>query len=748
MRFGAARRLNVNPLGNEDLGTERSYIVRPATNAKGDEVDLSEFVHSLLRRKWLILGCSFAVAALFYLLTAQMTSYYTARATLMLDPRDTQISTSQALVSDLQLSNPILDSEVAVIQSNQLLEQAISSIGVDRIDALYAEANAPLPPFSWFRSKKPASGSETDTTEEIDAPPALIPPERVKMNRVSSRIREGLSVRRVGQSYVIEILSETVDPQLSSLMANNLANGYIQQQIVNRREAALRATTWLSNQVEAQRTQVERAEAAVEDFKSAQIISDGASSDIVSQQMIELNDQLARVRAEIAAEEAQVQQIEAVLQGDGAPAVGDLLSSPLFATLRERRLVLLQEDANLATRLEEEHPERRQIASVIAQLDAEMTDEARKVIEGFRNDVRILEFREQALLENVSELEAKLAAISRSSLELRQLEREADALRGTYEDWLARLSEARSQVELQSAEAFLINAAKIPSGPSAPRPKLLTAFGAVLGLVIGLIAALVLETSSHGFARSAQLEAAHGFPVVGSLPKGNWSGPGEIFASLADDPYSLFSERLRQLRETLLSRKESGTSHSYVLLSSVPNEGKSTAALALARMFAISNRSTILVDLDTRQSAIYREANLTMEHDLGDFIAGRVSLSQAIMRGGALNFDVLGSSSSKGILSDAVKHSELVELVETLKRHYEIVIIDAPPVLAVSDALMVAGVADSLLYLVRWRKTPKRAVKMGLTHLASIGARPEGMVLTMVSTQQDPDYYVRHYNYG
>lgn len=735
----------MNTFNTRDPDPERAYIIRPsAARMQGDEVDLSEFLHALYRRKWLIAGCALAMAGLFFLLSSQMTTYYTARATLMLDPRDTQISASQEIVSDLQLSNPILDSEVAVIQSNQLLEQVITGIGVARIDALYAEANAPAPPLRWLKSlvSRPA-----DSSAPPEAPP-LIPPERAQMNRVFSQLRKGLSVDRVGQSYVIEILASTVDPQLSSLVANGLANGYIQRQVAGRQEVALSATKWLAGQVDTQRAQVEQAETAVEDFKSEQLAVQGPSSEILSQQMVELNAQLAQVRAEILEARAQVQQVEMKLNSDGAGAVGDQLSSPIFATLREQRLALLQEDANLATRLGAEHPQRRQVASVIAQLDAEMAAEADKIIQGFNSNVRILEFREQALMQSVSDLETQLSQISRSSLKLRQLEREHEALLRTYEDLLARLTEARSQVELQRAEALLINAAEIPGAPSAPRPKLLTAFGGVLGLVTGLIAALVRETSSSGFARGAQLEAAFGLPVLGTLPKGRWSGPGEVYASIAEDPYSLFSERLRQLRETLLSRKERGLPRSYLLLSSVPDEGKSTTAMSLARMFAMSSRATILIDLDTRQSTICQEAGLEMEHDLSDYLSGKVALNKAIVRSPGAGFDVLGSQTGKGILSDTLKHSELAELIETLKQHYDIVVIDAPPVLAVSDSLLLAGVADSLLYLVRWRKTPKRAVSMGLAHLDSIGVRPEGVVLTMVSIKQDPDYYVKQYSYG
>lgn len=737
----------MNKLPNEPIGIQQENLFGFMPERADDDVDFNELLFSLLRRKWLIVGCTLLSAVLFWLLSAQMLTYFTARATLMLDPRETQISTSQELVADLQLSNPIVESEVAVIQSNDLLEQVIGRIGVDRIDRLYTEAYLAKSPFVWLR-KSGAGDVSGGRADGAQVGSDLIPPEQVRMNRVSSYIREGLTVRRVGQSYVIEVLARTVDPQLSSLVANHLAEAYIERQTSLRREAAVRATAWLSDQADAQRAQVEAAEAAVEDFKSAQLVSEGASAEIVSQQMIAQNDQLARVRAEIAAAKAQVRQLEAVLRSGGAPAVGELLSSPLFETLREKRLALLQEEATLATKFGPEHPDRRQITSMIKQLDEEMAQEVRKLVAGFRNDVRILEFHEQTLLQNVSALEAKLAAISRASLELRQLEREADALRGTYEDWLARLSEARSQVELQRAEAVLVNAAKIPAGPSAPRPKLLTAFGAVVGLAIGLVVTVVFETSSRGYARVIQLEQAVRVPVVGCLPKRKMSGSDGISSFLSSGPYSLFGERVRQLRETLLNRIDAEAAQCVVVLSSLPNEGKSTTALALARVFALSNRKTVLLDLDLRHSSAYRLFKSDKPHDLADVISGRTTLGEAIAQGGDFGFDVLGGSCGKLALSDALHQSELVALIDELKQHYEVVIVDAPPVLAVSDALMAASAADFLLYLVRWRKTPKRAVKNGLSQLASMGVRADGMVLTMVSAKQDPDNYLRRYGYG
>ena len=267
-------------------------------------------------------------------------------------------------------------------------------------------------------------------------------------------------------------------------------------------------------------------------------------------------------------------------------------------------------------------------------------------------------------------------------------------------------------------------------------------------MIGALCIALLLETASTGFVRAAQVEESTGLPVLTTLPHTDEDTPRSTLDRLIQDPYSLFAERLRHLRETLLLTNDSDSAHSFVVVSALPGEGKTTTAAGLARMCALSGKSTLLIDLDTRRSCVFRLDVIEMVYDLADVLAQRAGLNDAIQSAPNLGFDLLCSAGHTEVLADGLQKTDLRSLIETLKSTYDVVIIDAPPVLAVSDALLVASVADSVVFTLRWRSTPKQAVSAALMQLGSIGVRPTGIVVNAIALDRDPDHLLKGYGYG
>lgn len=712
-----------------------------------DNADLLAVLRAVYRRKWIVLAATMLTAALFYLFASSLPEQFTARATIMLDPREQQIIANQdQVVGDLKLNNPILESEVAILRSSSLLETVIEQIGIERFDALDPMNREPsLLDKVLGRTQTPPSPDATNTAEGAGALEPLISPERRRVNRIVGALREGLQIARLGESYVIEITLTSIDAELSAAVANTLAQNYIAAQLADRQRVAETATAWLSRQVEERRTEVQRAETTAEEYRRTQLSEAGASSTVIEQQLAELNRQLANVRSDIATEQARLEQLQNALADRGAIQVAETLDSSAIVSLRGKRQDLLREDVMLSSTLGPNHPSRLNILTELKQIDGSLQVEVDNVAQSFQNEIEVLAKREESLASEVDELETRLADIDTSSLRLRQLEREAEVARTTFEDLLARLGETRAQVEIQRAEAKLINLAQIPLGPSAPRAKLMAAFGATLGLSLSLIMVLVFELVTTGFVQPRRLERETGIRVISTLPKIKLAGPNEALHELEDRPYSLFAERIRQIR-TVLTAGGTGRPQSVLVISSVPQEGKTTTSLALAHLCARSGLSTILIDLDTRRSVIQKELSPYVKLDLSDYMIGAAELDQAIIRPRGVDFDLAVTSRHPALLADSVSSGRMGELIDRLKTRYHIVIIDAPPILAVSDGLALSTVVDKVLYLVRWRKTSRRSVSSGLAALENLGAKPVGIVMTITDTDQDDAS--DHYGYG
>ena len=699
-----------------------------------DSVDLRAMGHALWRGRWRVLGCMVLFAALAFVGTAQIRPTYEATAKVMLDPRTTQIVTGEEVVADLDLSEQVVNGEAAVLRSNVLIERVVAEIGPQRLDAdgeigVTAEQAARL-------------------VATVDAPESRSADDDRTMQGLVWLIRRDLDVFPEGDSYVIAVRVANHDRELAADIANALGRAYIARQIEERRATTTDATIWLQERVSDLRTQVIEAESAVAEARADGLSAEGGTVATVRQQLADLNAQLVAARSDRVATDARIDQLETVLAEGGLTDVADLVSSPLVEQLALERLALTREDAQWAERYDETHPERRRIARDLARLERELAAEVQKIVAQLRNEADVARVREETLRDGIADLESRVVSITRTEQGLRQLEREAEAKRQTYEALLSRLSETRTQEQLTQPDAKLIERAGVPGVPAAPRPKLMGALGAMGGLALGLGLIFVSEITSQTFRSPREVEAITGLPLLGALPLRPPKDLMAATAELRDAPYSIYAERVRHLRTALLMRGGREASRAVTVLSAAPNEGKTTTVLALAQMSVLAGKTVVVVDADLRRSTMQAAFGWDMEEDFADFVRGQCSLDRAIYTDPEFGFDFLAARGAQPDAADRFSAGWLAEMVAELKRVYDVVLIDAPALMAVSDGLVLAQVADTRLFLVRWGETPRSAVASALASLDEMGLDVSGAALTMVDPAQcaEPELYGYAYN--
>ncbi|MEM9248039.1 MAG: polysaccharide biosynthesis tyrosine autokinase [Pseudomonadota bacterium] len=716
---------------------ERPAALRRAPSASdrgdADTVDLRGLFRAVWRGRWGILAWMFGLGALLYIAVRTVEPTFEATAKVMLDPRTAQIMAGQELVRDLDLSEEVVNGEAAVLRSNVLVERVISEIGPLRVDH---ENTFELTP-----------EIEADILEAIALPDARSAEMDQLIQGLVWLIRRDLTVFRDGESYVISIRTAHHDPALAAEIANTIATSYIGAQVDDRRDTTTSATAWLEDRAEELRAQLDVAEAGVAAARAAGLNLDGGSAETVRQQIAELNGQLVAARSDRVAAEALIDRLEAVRARGGIAEVAEIASSPLIEQLNLERIDLERQDAQWAQRYDVDHPERQRIARAQAGLDGELAGEVERIIAQRRNETQIALLRETSLRDGIAELEERVVSISSNEGGLRQLEREAQAKRDTYETLLARLAQARTQEQLTQPDAKLIERASVPSAPSAPRPKLMAALGLMLGLAGGLSRILFRELTADTFRRASDLEAETGLPVLAVTPVQPWQGLMASTAALRDTPYTPYGERMRHLRTSILMREGREQSRAVMMLSAAPGEGKTTTTLALAQMSVLAGKSVVVVDADLRRSTVQAAFGWDMEHDFADFIRGDCSLDKAIYTDPDFGFDVLAARGTHPDVADKLAVGWLSAVVSELKRVYDVVLIDAPAMLAVSDALVVAQVVDTRVFMVKWDATPRRSVLDGLAALEDVGLGVHGLVFTMVDPERSPDAQATGYSY-
>jgi len=697
-----------------------------------DSVDLRGLARAIWRGRSRIALCMVGLAAALWLLVSQLPATYEATAKVMLDPRSAQIM-GEEFVREIDLSEEVVNGEAAVLRSNVLIERVVAEIGPAAIDIDNLFEITPE--------------MEASIVAAIAAPEARDAGMDRMIQGLVWQVRRDLAVFRDGESYVISIRMEHPDPEMAARIANRIATVYIGAQVEDRRDTTTGATEWLEARAAELRVQVDEAERAVSQARAEGLTTDGGSAETVRQQIADLNAQLVAARSDRVAAEALIERLEEVLERGGFSEVAEIATSPLIEQLNLERIALGREDAQWAQRYDEAHPERQRIARARAGLEAELSEEVERIIAQRRNETQIAQLREESLREGITELEEQVISISRNAGGLRQLEREAQAKRETYETLLARLAQSRTQEQLTQADAKLIERASVPGSPAAPRPKLMAALGAMGGLAIGLGMILFKELAHHTFRRARDVEAETGLPVLAVTPLEPWRGLMQATAALRDNPYGLYGERIRHLRTAVLMRDGRDEARAVMLLSAAPGEGKTTTTLALAQMSVLAGKSVIVVDADLRRSTIQAAFGWDMQEDFADFIRGECTLDRAIYTDPDFGFDFLAATGANPDVADKLSTGWLSAVVSELKRVYDVVLIDAPAMLAVSDALVVAQVVDTRIFVVKWDETPRRAVADGIGALAEMDLDVAGVVLSMVDPARSPDAQATGYTY-
>lgn len=722
-------------------------VLTSSARSRGDNdgVDLDDLSHGVWRGRYIILGAALVCGLLAALAVSQVTPRYSAMSQVLLESRERRYMTDEQVVSDLKLNDQVMASEISIMRSNVLLEAVIVDLDrthpgiLDGIDPAKQAPSAIDQARDVVKSILPFAEPGAVTEDEVSR--------RARVERLTWAIRKNVEIWRDGDSYIISIAAQTVEPELSAALASSIAERYITLQLEGRQQTAAQATEWIEKRVDDLRSQVEAAEDAVEDYRGRLLVSHGTSLDIITQRMVSLNDELVKARIQRVSAEARYQEISRLMDAGGYESLGSTLSSETITELLQRRVAILANDAEWSQSFGTDHPERRKLQRQLDEVDRALNAEFQRALDAQRNEVEIARISEKTLGTDLDDVERKFMEISRSSIGLRELEREAEAARNMYTDLLNRYAETRTQENFQHADARIVETATVPGSPSAPRPKLMTLLGILIGGTLGLGYVLYQVLARPTYRNLADLEADSGLPVLSVIPQRKWKTSAEALHEVESSPLGPVAESLRKLRNELSLGSEDSDPLSVALMSALPSEGKTTTTLLLARLAEMADKLVIVVDCDMRQNSIQAEFQWPMEHDFGDLIRGECSLLDAIYTDTGRGFDVLATRQRLPDAADLLSSEWLRGVLEELKDYYDVILVNCPAMLPAADSLAVARAVDQRVMLVRHDHTPRPAVKRAYAMLENNGLDAHGNVLTQVDPDAVPQAYLYEYGY-
>jgi succinoglycan biosynthesis transport protein ExoP len=707
---------------------------------------LYDYLLILRKHQWLILSFTLAVVTIVSIATFRMQPVYIATTRIEIDRENANILPFQGTDSYdymMDLENYI-ETQSKILTSETLALQTIRLAG---------SAGSP-------GTSDPSQAVLTGSLANQQRPPEL------------GGFLGSLSVKRVPNSRLLDVSFEATNPLLAAQMVNAHIKNYMDQNRRSHYQSTTEATTWLTDQLDELRIKVKNSEdARLEYEKKNQIWELDDKQNITTQRLADLNKELTqaqsdRMNRQSLFEFAKSGEIDSVPQIRDNVAVQDLIHKRA-ETSAQYNDALAQYGPNF--------PKVQRLQAQLSELDASVIREKKSVVGRLESEFREARQREDLLTKTLDQQKIEANRMSELMVQYNILKRDAEANKSLYDGLLTKLKEAGISAALQSSNIRVVDPAMVPSFPARPAKARNIALAFLVGLVGGIGLALIREYMDNTVKTPDDIETLSRLPSLAVVPafaesngdakrsrllgggNGNGNGHGrERHAELVAQHYpkSQMSEAFRALRTSLLLSQAEHPPQIILVTSALPREGKTTAAANLAVTLAQLGDRTLLIDADLRKPGIGRLLNLGNGKfaGLSSYLAGVSSLELVTVQHPAIpNLSAIPTGPLPPNPADLLSSHKLADALAELRTRFKFIVIDTPPIMAATDAVILSVQADGVLIVVRSGETPKEAFTRTRDLLVSVKCHLLGVVLNAVDSSA-PDYYYSYryypYSYG
>lgn len=708
----------------------------PETEQSG----LAKIVESFRRRMWVFALSTAVVFLLVAFATLTSTRLYTATADIQLVGAQGNVLGGQVeeIVTGVNPDDSVMETESEILRSHALAARVVDDLNLSA-DPEFAPGGPGLVSRILNLFRRPAAADEA----------------RERAARRESAIQAlmgHVDIMRQPLTYIIKVNATSVDPEKAAHIANAYAENYLTFQLETKYEAIATANEWLSNRLASLRDEVQAKERAVSEYRAQSGLLAAGATTLSEQSAGAVNLDLIRAQTDLAAARARLNGVAA-----GATSQ-EALNSGVVTGLRAQQAELARQRAELSTRYGQRHPQMIQIDRQIADLQRQIDAEIARITQMIRNEVSIAAERVASLESSLTGQTTTLQQNNDASVQLRELERDAEASRTLYEAFLNRFRQVAETSGIERADARITSDAVPPQGPSSPKLKVNLLLGLLAGLAIGALAVFVVELLEQSLRTPEDVQSRLGEPCLGAIPfvdrrartiDGELLSPEEF---IIKRPLSGFGEALRSLRAGIFYSSPDRKVKVLAVTSALPEEGKTTTAIGLARISALAGSKTVIVDCDLRRRSATHCLGIEVEQGLTEVLFRTASLNEVIQKDIGTGVDIVPLAQAEFTPRDLFGSDAMKSLLEALRLRYDVVILDTAPVMPISDTRVLAPFADAVLVVTRWGRTPASVTKGAIERLRSHGAKIAGVALEGVESgivsrllYDRPDYYSELY---
>ena len=705
------------------------------------EAHLLDYWMILRKHQWLIVSFLLALVTVVTIATFRMQPVYEATTRIEIDRESSNFvpfagNDPYDLYQDLE---DYIETQSKIMVSETLATQTIKSLNLDQDPRFGGRPHSET-----LEVAAPKNGAQSP-------PPAL------------GAFLGGLAVKRVPNSRLLDVTFATTDPKLAAAIVNAHVNNFIEQNFRSHYEATTQASNWLANQLDELKGKVEASEdARIKYERDNQIWTIDEKQDVTTQKLADLNRELTGAQADRINKEA-IYQLAQAGNYDAIPAVRE---SPVLQASLKRQGELSDEYTEALNQYGPKFPKVLRIEAQLKEIAQAIESEKKSIGTQIQAEYQGSRQRELLLKQALDQQKNEAASMADKMVQYNILKRDAEANKQLYDGLLQKLKEAGITAGLRSSNIRVVDPALIPTGPSRPNKSRNITLAVLVGLIGGMGLALLREYLDNTVKNPDDVESLSRLPSLAVVPafsgsdgdhrgrfqkllRGSGNGFQERVALLShSEPQSQISEAFRALRTSLLLSQADRPPQVILVTSALPHEGKTTAAVNIGVTLAQLGDRTLLVDGDLRKPGISRALHMAdgKHAGLSSYLAGVTSLDVVTVPHPLIsNLHAIPTGPIPPNSADLLSSHRLAEMVRELRKRYKFIVIDSPPIMAATDAVILSALVDGVLLVVRSGETPKEAFTRTRDLLNSVKSHVLGVVLNAVDSGS-PDYY-RSYRY-
>jgi len=705
------------------------------------EVHLTDYLKVLSRRRWPALTAFLAVMVAVVVFTFTATPIYRARVQLLIENENPNVVSFKEVIEQEKTTNDYYQTQYRMLQSRSLARRVLDRLNVWSVFTPPVEKSGGL--------RQTVATAVAPVTSMFQSSRAVEPPAADETKQQSSALDgflANLTVSPVRNSRLVELEYASPNAELAASVANGIAHAYIEQNLEFKFTSSKEASDWLGQRLGEQRKKVEDSESALQQYRERNdAVSLEERQNIVVQKLADLSTAVTRAKTERLQKEAAYNQIRSV---EGSRAALDTIPAILsnqFVQQQKTQLAELQrQQAQVSEKLGPRHPDMVRLRLAIEAADARIQGEIAKVVQSQKNDYDTSLAQEQSLARALEQQKQDALAFNRKGIEYGSLQRDAASNRQIFDSLLQRTKETGISGELKTSNIRIVDLAEVPRSPASPNRLMNLAVGLVAACLFACAFVFFFEYVDDRIKAPGEIKAHLGVPFLGMVP---------VVADSSDGSSPLlhrgvqpgFGEALRTLRTNVLFSSTEDGGQTLAVTSSGPGEGKTVVASNLALALAQTGQRVLLIDADMRRPRVHEVLQQRQEPGLSNVLTGDSKYNDSVLAIENTGLSVLTAGHMPPNPAELLGSKRFEDLLIMLKARFDWVVIDTPPVMAVTDAPIITHITDGVLFVVGSEMTSRGVAQTAIEQLVNANARIVGAVLNRVDLDNNGYYYSQYY---